>query len=90
LQNVEAGAAVTPGPEGVGLDKALAGYASWIKENVAVPDECTFYGYEEGDLGCLNSFDPNNLIFTNLTVDNPGNRQWNWILCNEPLNYWEE
>jgi hypothetical protein len=32
FQNVKAGAKKTPGPEGVGLEKALAGYAKWFKE----------------------------------------------------------
>lgn len=30
-QNVVAGASSTPGAEGVGLEKALEGYASWFK-----------------------------------------------------------
>lgn len=31
VEGVEAGAAVTPDANGVGLTKALAGYASWVK-----------------------------------------------------------
>jgi len=31
-KNVEAGAKTVPGPEGVGLEMALAGYAKWFKE----------------------------------------------------------
>ena len=37
---------VRPGPGGVGLQKALAGYASWTK-NVYVPGTCASYGYDE-------------------------------------------
>lgn len=90
VENVEAGAAVTPGPDGVGLEKALAGYAAWINDTIAGPDACTYYGYDEYDLSCYDSYDANNTIFTDITVDNAPNRQWNWILCNEPLNYWQD
>jgi len=51
---------------------------------------CTYYGYGEYDLSCYNTYLANNTIYTDLTVGNPANRQWNWILCNEPLNFWQD
>ena len=38
---------------------------------------------------CYNSYDPKNNFYTDLTVDNIANRQWMWLLCNEPLNFWQ-
>lgn len=34
IENVTAGAAVTPGANGVGLETALAGYANWVNNTV--------------------------------------------------------
>lgn len=39
MQNVEAGAPVTPSEKGVGLTKALAGYAKWVNETM-IPGYC--------------------------------------------------
>jgi hypothetical protein len=81
---------VTPGSDGVGLEKALEGYANWTN-NVLIPGYCQTYGYEnERDLTCFNTYDASNLEFTNLTVGNAIDRQWNWMLCNEPFDYWQE
>lgn len=89
-QNVVAGAAVTSDANGVGLEKALAGYANYINTTF-IPGYCQNFGYEgERDLGCLNTYDANNLLFTDMTVNNAIDRQWNWMLCNEPFAYWQE
>ncbi|CZS89392.1 related to serine protease [Rhynchosporium agropyri] len=87
--NVEAGAAVTPDANGVGLDKALAGYAKWINETY-IPGFCQKLGYtDERETKCMDSYDPTNLMYTDLTVLNPAYRQWQWLLCNEAFGWWQ-
>jgi hypothetical protein len=90
IEGVQAGAIVTPGPDGVGLEKALEGYANWTKE-VLLPKFCQGFGYNDTyDLSCLNTHDKNNNIFTDWTVYNVIDRQWQWMLCNEPFGYWQD
>ncbi|KAH8817396.1 peptidase S28 [Xylogone sp. PMI_703] len=90
IENVEAGAAVTPDENGVGLEKALAGYANWVNTTF-IPGYCQGFGYEdERELACMNTYDPENKIFTDYTVGNTIDRQWNWMLCNEPFAYWQD
>jgi len=50
---------------------------------------CTSYGYDEYDFGCYDSYDPNSKFYTDITIDNISNRQWMWLLCNEPLSFWQ-
>ncbi|KAM3083810.1 hypothetical protein ACMFMF_001174 [Clarireedia jacksonii] len=89
IENVTAGAAITPGPEGVGLELALQGYAKWVK--AYVPGYCQSFGYDdENDLTCFDSHDFNNKMFRDYTVGNAIDRQWNWMLCNEPFAYWQD
>ncbi len=73
-----------PGARGVGLTKALNGYAKWFTETL-LPGYCESYGYFEGDLNteCFQGLNASNPIYTDLTPGNAGNRQWNWMLCNE-------
>ncbi|KAI1399038.1 peptidase S28, partial [Hypoxylon fuscum] len=80
-----------PGPEGVGLTKALEGYAKWFKE-VSLPGYCESYGYFEGEYNtdCFQALNASNPIYHDLTPSNAGNRQWNWMLCNEPFEYWQD
>jgi hypothetical protein len=95
----------TPGEKGVGLCKALNGYAKWSKEVMIpgcksaslvrilsskiltslVPD-CTRFGYwtNPRDIACFDSYNASSPLFTDLTLGNSINRQWNWFLCNEP------
>ncbi|KAK5714306.1 hypothetical protein LTR17_017237 [Elasticomyces elasticus] len=83
---------VRPGPEGVGLEKALAGYATWIKN--FIPGTCEASGYAEfngtNNTYCFNTYDATSPQFTDLALDNVYNRQWNWMLCNEPFGYWQD
>lgn len=89
-QNVTAGAAVTPDANGVGLETALEGYAKWTK-NVLLPGYCENYGYEgENNLDCLDTYNTTNLQYTDRSVDNNIDLQWNWMLCNEPFGYWQD
>ncbi|KAL1973854.1 hypothetical protein VTN31DRAFT_5414 [Thermomyces dupontii] len=52
-----------------------------------------FVGYDDTDplsTRCLESYDPNNPKFADTSVRNVANRQWNWILCNEPFASWQD
>jgi hypothetical protein len=81
-----------PGARGVGLAKALDGYAKYVKEEV-IPGYCESAGYAEweGELNieCFKGLDPNNVAYKDLTPGNWVNRQWNWMLCNEPFEWWQ-
>lgn len=62
-----------PGADGVGLDKALSGYAAWVKEY-----------YPCNSSGCYSTQDASNSQYTNTSVGNSGEfRQWEWLLCNQ-------
>lgn len=37
----------------------------------------------DGTLNCYGSHDVNSDVYTNTAVNNPYNRQWEWMLCNE-------
>ena len=80
-----------PGPEGVGLTKALNGYASWTQSQL-LPGYCEGYGYWEGDdnLDCFDTYNATSPFFTDTAVNNTIDRQWNWFLCNEPFAYWQD
>ncbi|OMP83342.1 putative serine protease K12H4.7 [Diplodia seriata] len=83
----------SPSADGVGLEKALDGYAAWARE-VLVPGYCASYGYDEwtadDDVGCFDTYDATSPIYTDRSVDNAANRQWNWFLCNEPFDFWQD
>jgi len=60
------------GPEGVGLEKALAGYAEWIKK-VWLPGwgSCKHtYGYtnDNTDVSCFNTYNASNPVFTDTSL----------------------
>lgn len=58
--------------------------------NLVIVD-CQSFGYDdENDLSCFNTYDFNNKMFRDYTVGNAIDRQWNWMLCNEPFDYWQE
>ncbi|KAI1429081.1 serine carboxypeptidase S28-domain-containing protein [Xylaria sp. FL1777] len=80
-----------PGAGGVGLIKALDGYAKWFTETL-LPGYCESYGYFEGELNtaCFQGLNASNPIYKDLTPGNSGNRQWNWMLCNEAFEYWQD
>ncbi|KAL7907050.1 peptidase S28 [Trichoderma velutinum] len=79
-----------PGAKGVGLTKALAGYAKWFTTQ-SLPGSCSGYGYwsNPNDTSCYNTYNATSPLFTDLTVENTANRQWNWFLCNEPFKWWQ-
>ncbi len=75
----------TPGADGVGLSKALNGYAKWTID-VMIPYACENMGYWTGkhNLACYDTYNASSPVFTDTSVDNAIDRQWNWLLCNEP------
>lgn len=50
--------------------------------------DCAGYGYDEWSddysLGCFDSYNETSPIYTDVTVSNPIDRQWTWMLCNDP------
>ena len=36
------------------------------------------------DLGCFDTYNASNPMFTDVTLANTIDRQWQWFLCNEP------
>lgn len=78
---------------GVGLDLALSGYARWTRE-VLLPNYCSSYDYAayNGTYNtyCFNTYDPANPAFTDTSLSNAYDRQWQWMLCNEPFGYWQD
>lgn len=108
-----------PGAEGVGVEKALSGYAEWMRE-VLVPGctykspvpssgaatahhpspsiltskiaDCANYGYwnDNSSLACFDTYNASSPLFTDVSVDNAIDRQWQWFLCNEPFAFWQD
>lgn len=90
IENVTAGAAVTPDANGVGLETALEGYATWMKTSL-IPGYCTSLGYEDvNTVECFDTYNSSNLMYLDRTVGNPVNLQWEWMLCNEPFGWWQD
>lgn len=82
-----------PGAKGVGLTKALDGYAKWFQEQ-AIPGFCQGSGYDEwkGEHNtlCFQNQNASSLAYKDLAPSNWINRQWNWMLCNEPFEWWQD
>jgi hypothetical protein len=82
------GSTPVPGAEGVGLEKALAGYANFFNTNW-LPDLCASTGYEEWqdeqNVQCYNTHNASSPMYTDLTVDNAYDRQYIWLTCNERM-----
>lgn len=57
------------------------------------PSDCAkTFGYWSSDdsIACFDTYNQSSPMFTDLSVSNTINRQWNWFLCNEPFFYWQE
>ncbi|KAK4175357.1 putative serine protease [Triangularia setosa] len=82
----------SPTSKGVGIQKALINYSAWFKHEF-LPDACSNYGYEEwaqpNSTGCYDSYNKTSPFYTDHSVYNTFNRQWFWMLCNEPFFYWQ-
>ncbi|KAK3380849.1 putative serine peptidase [Podospora didyma] len=77
---------------GVGLKTALANYAKWFKYEW-LPDTCSEYGYadwrDSNSVGCFDSYNTSSPYLSDVKVNNTVNRQWLWMVCNEPFFYWQ-
>lgn len=47
-------------------------------------------GYFGGGLNteCFDTYNKSNPFFTDTSLSNTANRQYQWLLCNEPLGWW--
>ncbi|RFU34920.1 hypothetical protein B7463_g1407, partial [Scytalidium lignicola] len=89
VEGVEAGAAVVPGPEGIGAEKAIQSYGAWLNSTL-IPGYCQAVGYTDVmDVSCFDSHNASNLQFTDYTIDNGADRQWYWMLCSG-FDWWQE
>ncbi|ORY61639.1 peptidase S28 [Pseudomassariella vexata] len=83
---------IVPGAKGVGYKKALNGYVKWFTELV-LPGYCESWGYDDYDgtynTNCFKAMNSTNVYYQDLSVDNLGGRQWMWMLCNEPFEWWQ-
>lgn len=80
------GSSDLPGPDGVGTCKAFAGLAKWFRE-VHVPGGCQSISYWKNDSNTIACWDSHNMdspFYTDRSVWNQWNIQWQWMLCNEP------
>ncbi|CAK7212297.1 hypothetical protein SBRCBS47491_001415 [Sporothrix bragantina] len=94
IENMWPGSGQTlPGASGVGVTKALAGYAKWFS-TVVLPDLCQELGYTDFqgiyNTGCLQNLNATNAMYRDLSPDNAVSRQWWWLLCNEPLAWFQD
>ncbi|KAK4231649.1 hypothetical protein QBC38DRAFT_200927 [Podospora fimiseda] len=82
-----------PGAKGVGLKKALDGYAKYMKEEV-IPDTCANSGYPEwqgrNNTLCFQNENATNIAYKDLSPSNWLNRQWWWMVCNEPFEWFQD
>ncbi|EGP89515.1 serine carboxypeptidase [Zymoseptoria tritici IPO323] len=88
--SVNATGSSVAGPSGVGVEKALAGYAKWFKE-VQLPGYCESYDYFHGENNteCFDTYNPDSPMFTDTSLSNTVDRQWVYMTCNEPFGYWQ-
>ncbi|GAB1315250.1 hypothetical protein MFIFM68171_05460 [Madurella fahalii] len=75
-----------------GVEKALANYASWFKNEYLV-GTCNNYGYNDWSdphsVECYDSYNETSPLYRDYSVGNVWNRQWFWMLCNQPFLYWQ-
>lgn len=84
----------TPSAEGVGVQKALQGYATWFTTSF-LPDFCyDTYGYADFNgtynTACFDTYNTSSPLFADTTLSNTADRQWVWMTCNEPFGYWQD
>ena len=71
------------GPRGGGHPEDLAAIRRFCHEA---------YGYfPSGDnVACFDTHNATNPIFTDTSLSNTADRQWTWLLCNEPFGFWQD
>lgn len=61
---------------------------------VLTPPACADLGYPEWadplSVGCYNSHNASSPTFTDWSVEGRWDRQWVWMLCNEPFAFWQK
>ncbi|KIH92084.1 serine-type peptidase [Sporothrix brasiliensis 5110] len=81
-----------PGKSGVGVTKALAGYAKWTIDYL-LPDFCDVYGYDDFqgtyNTECLRFTNASSSMYLDITPGNFVGRQYWWLLCNNPLAWFQ-
>ncbi|KAL1861845.1 hypothetical protein VTK73DRAFT_6905 [Phialemonium thermophilum] len=84
--------ATIPSADGVGLEKALANFASWFKVEY-LPGTCQQYEYQDWNttdsVACFDTYNETSVMYTDWNANNTINRQWFWYICNEPFFYWQ-
>ena len=77
----------TSSEKGDNLSRTLRGLSAWTKD-VLIPGYCNYYGYKgHMTTDCLDSHDINHRQWKDITVGNQADRQWEWMLCNEPFEW---
>ncbi|KAH8690492.1 putative serine peptidase [Talaromyces proteolyticus] len=91
IENVYANPPANASAYGVGVKKALAGYAQWWN-SVYFPGSCTSYGYWTSNYTteCYDSYNSSNPLYADTSLSNTANKQWNWLCCNEPFGAWQD
>lgn len=81
-----------PGPDGVGLTKALANFSKWFKDSY-LPWTCHDYGYadwrDKYSVACFDSYNTSSPGYTDQSPNGPWDRAWIWMTCNQPFFYWQ-
>ena len=58
-----------------------------------MPTACENYGLDgfngTYNTECYKWLNPENPLYKDLSVQNAANRQWTWMLCNEPFEWWQ-
>ena len=93
VEGATASSAYVPSADGVGLEKALDGYATWFTKTL-LPGYCAALGYAEwqasDNTDCFDTYNASSPIYTDWTLSNNIDRQWTWMTCNEPFGYWQD
>ncbi len=91
VENANQPGSIVPNANGVGLQRALAGYASWFNTTL-LPGYCAGFGYwtDKYNVACFDTYNASSPMFTDTSLSNTVDRQWQWMLCNEPFGYWQD
>ncbi|RAO73404.1 uncharacterized protein BHQ10_009416 [Talaromyces amestolkiae] len=91
IENVYATPPVHASAAGVGVTKALEGYAQWWTTSY-FPGDCASYGYwtDKYETACFDTYNSSNPLYADKSINNLIDRQWIWLLCNEPFGAWQD
>ncbi|QKX63870.1 uncharacterized protein TRUGW13939_11041 [Talaromyces rugulosus] len=90
IENVYAQPPANPGTRGVGVAKALEGYAQWWA--TIFPGYCASTGYftSNTSTGCFDTYNATSPMYADTSIGNYANKQWEWLCCNEPFGAWQD